>query len=47
MAIFLDNLVLELGRTIVLLGFLSLIGWTARSITRIWLPIIKARKYCP
>jgi hypothetical protein len=43
MAIFLDNLALEMGRLIVLLFLLSLVGWTARSIVRVWLPFIKAR----
>ena len=43
MAIFLDNLALEMGRTLVLLFLLSLVGWTARSIVRVWLPLIRER----
>ena len=43
MAIFLDNLALEMGRLLVLLFLLSLVGWTTRSIVRVWLPLIKAR----
>ena len=43
MAFFLDSIALEIGRAIVLFVFLSLVGWTARSIIRIWLPVIKSR----
>ena len=43
MAIFLDNIALEMGRAVVLVVFLALVGWTARSIIRIWLPVIKSR----
>lgn len=43
MAIFLDSVAMEFGRTMILIGFLSLTAWTARSLVRIWLPVIKAQ----
>lgn len=39
-----DSLLWELGRTVVLLVFLGVAGWTLRSITRIWLPVIAGKR---
>lgn len=41
---FVDNLGVELGRTLVLFAFLGIGGWTLRSILRIWLPVIRGAK---
>lgn len=43
MAFFLDSLYLELGRTLVLVAFMSIAGWTLRFIIKVWMPQAKSR----
>jgi hypothetical protein len=38
---FSEHLMLDLARTLVILAFLGIWGWTVRSVIRVWLPFVR------